>query len=300
LFNGGSSWEVIVTQDDLGGHAIYNHLVTAEILTPDPETSDGRFAHFKDVTSVEVLRRRLGEVGLTLEAMRPVEAAWRRSAHATFPPDHEIHFQAVELEKSADSRMERVDMRQCLLSGTNVDLMTFADVRWPTGWKPLRLGRRAIVADERTAKTAHDFAALSRLYSLLGKNCESVRAFQEASDFYYGEMEARRLATPLPWRILSIPAAYKYLSGDGENYAIALTWLIAMVLAIFPLLYYLISPYQSVPLAILHSLRVSTFLPAIKEAAPVRAQFAEGIERIVVALQVALTTLAIKRRFGRR
>lgn len=298
----GAPWEVCVTRDDLG-RDLFRRLLEAGVLILDMETGPEPYpyGHFEAVTSVEVLRGRLGGVGLTLEEREAVEAVWRREAQPTFPPDHEILFRAVGLNTSAGAEMASVDMRHCLLSGTDVDRITFMDVRWPADWKPFWLGRRSIVADERATRAAHELAALSQLYSRLGKNYDRERGFQEASDFYYGEMEARRRATPLPWRILSISAAYKYLSGYGENYAIALTWLIAVVLAIFPLLYYLISPYRSVPLAILHSLRVSTFLPAeMKAAAPVPTQFVEGIERIAVALQVGLTALAIKRRFGRK
>ena len=90
------------------------------------------------------------------------------------------------------------------------------------------------------------------------------------------------------------------MSGYGERYGLALTWLVFFILVLFPALYLMLGLPGGAGSAILHSLEVSTFMkPTTTSTSQITTRFVEGIERLLAPLQAGLFVLAVNRRLGR-
>jgi uncharacterized protein YjbI with pentapeptide repeats len=295
----GASWEVCVTPDDFPS-LLFSRLLHHHLLSLDLETQPGRYAHFVDITTLPELVARLQEEGFTEHETEIVAEVWQRYARPTFPPDGEVSFQGISFGVPERSQFMNVDLGRCLMAGANVEDVEFTNVRWRQRAKFLGLGRRSSVADEDAARTPADLLAVSHLYSQLRRNYERKGRYKEASGFYYGELETGQRAEPLLWRTISIRAFYKYLSGYGEQQALALLWLVLFVFVFFPVAYAFTDPELSFRTAVLHSLQVSTFLEtAVRHPVPLPTQFFAGFERIAVTLQAGLVALTIRRQFTR-
>jgi hypothetical protein len=164
----------------------------------------------------------------------------------------------------------------------------------------LPLATRAAVWDEEEASTPAAYAAVHRLYGQLKRNYGAGGMHREVSDFRYGEMEMLRMMEPPVVRSISVVAIYKYLSGYGERYGLALSLLFVFVFIVFPALYMVIGGDDDALGATLRSLEVSTFLTAEDEVTDTPTRFIEGFERLVVPLQAGMFVLAVNRRLGRK
>jgi hypothetical protein len=100
---------------------------------------------------------------------------------------------------------------------------------------------------------------------------------------------------------------YRALSGYGRQEGLAFAWLVFFLVVLFPSVYWALNPalydhWWAWPLS--HSLRVATFLRDAESATATHAasvspltSFAEGFERIAVAIQASLFVIAVKWRF---
>jgi hypothetical protein len=113
---------------------------------------------------------------------------------------------------------DRVSLRNCTLTaaiGLNNLQIRAADPDWPK-WR-----RRRILPDERTVRQSSAQAKVTRAravegsYRELRAALEDAKAAPAAADFYYGEMEMRRLAAPKLSIERTLLLFYKVLSGYG-------------------------------------------------------------------------------------
>jgi hypothetical protein len=185
----------------------------------------------------------------------------------------------------------------------------FTDVTWNIDKSFLK--KRNTIYDETLAHEDKNYSFVEKLYMWLRKNYEKMGSYGVAGDFFYGEMEMRRLNTGggINYILLSI---YKHLSGYGEIYILAFLWLLFAVLVLFPVLYMMTGlKYMSLEIrginlsnyvtALLHSLEISVFQKSSEiTASSFSGIFIEIFQRIFIALQTALFFLAVKRRFMRQ
>ncbi|MFF9799524.1 pentapeptide repeat-containing protein [Streptomyces rochei] len=157
-----------------------------------------------------------------------------------------------------------IDMTECLLAGTvHLDQIRLeGDCRFdapPTGifWskgRPVRWTRRRIVAEEQhwragqhgtirawnsSPPTASHVgpAQLAPVYRSLRKSFEDNKNEPGSADFYYGEMEMRRLDSTTPPAERRLLTAYWAISGYGLRAMRALSWLtLAAVTTLFSLM----------------------------------------------------------------
>jgi hypothetical protein len=292
----GAAHEVCVAAPDFPSRTLFDALCEAGLLVADQETKPPRFWHFRDATG-EALDAAMIEAGFEERDRRAAEAVWRGYAHPMFTDGA---MTGVAFDQPAAVAVSQVNLGRCFLVGTDVEPLTLEDIAWAE--QPRRpLGRRMAVRDEEAARTPEALAATGRLYTRLRRNAERGERQAEAGDFYYGEMEMRRRGQPPLLRTISLLALYKYLSGYGERSGLALGLLLGWIFVVFPAAYLLLGAVDGVARAVLHSLEVSTFLsPAREVALNVPGRFVEGFERLLVPLQAAMLTLAVRRRFARR
>jgi hypothetical protein len=108
--------------------------------------------------------------------------------------------------------------------GTDVSEISFIDNKWSV--KP---GQPVHILDDLLARNVLpprtvdgpygkvSFEECAETYRQLRKNFENKGNRIDAGQFYYGEMEIRRLSTPLYRRLFSLYSFYKILSSYGES-----------------------------------------------------------------------------------
>lgn len=130
---------------------------------------------------------------------------------------------------------EGVILERCELAGAiglGSLLILAADPRWPT------YRRRRSVADERSVHEADGqerrvrARAVEGLYRELRAALESSKAAPSAADFYYGEMEMRRLAARCSSFDRFLLELYKLVSGYGLRAWRALATYVAILVAV--------------------------------------------------------------------
>jgi uncharacterized protein YjbI with pentapeptide repeats len=294
----GAPWRVCVSRLELG--SLYDELVRRGVLHPDPETSDGRFANFLGVESEEQLVRRMGGA-LPADAVEAVRRLWTERAQPMFS-DRGAWLTGVTAANPSQVLFTGVNLGRVRIAGSGLAGARFEDVEWDHRRVFGALRRRSAAYDERECRERRDYETVCGFYHDLRVSYEQKNRLETAGDFYYGEMEMRRMRQPRLWRAVSLTAWFKYLSGYGENYALALAWLAAVVLVLCPALYIAAGFGQRNPVqAVLHSLEVVTFL---KESGPAAAiipvRFVEGVERVLAAALLGLFLPAIQRKFSRR
>jgi hypothetical protein len=82
------------------------------------------------------------------------------------------------------------------------------------------------VRDEQEFTTTAELAAIGTMYHRLRRNAARRDRTEDAAQFYFGELEMRRMSAPAPFRQVSLLALYKYLSGYGERRHLALSLLL--------------------------------------------------------------------------
>lgn len=97
-------------------------------------------------------------------------------------------------------------------------------------WRAWR-GEPGWTADPGAGAAATGPADLARVYRQLRKSLEDGKSEPDAADFYYGEMEMRRLDRSRPSGERGLLAAYWAVSGYGLRASRALGWLFAAMTA---------------------------------------------------------------------
>ncbi|MFD5577869.1 pentapeptide repeat-containing protein [Streptomyces pseudogriseolus] len=177
----------------------------------------------------------------------------------------EVRLMSLRGVDAAHLLLSDINMTECLLAGTvHLDQIRLeGDCRfgtppegtfWSRG-RPVRWTKRRIVAEERHWRTAQIGTArewnnpshtasshvgpaqLAPVYRSLRKSFEDNKNEPGSADFYYGEMEMRRLDSNTPLAERRLLAAYWALSGYGLRATRALSWLIlAAVTTLFSLI----------------------------------------------------------------
>ncbi len=225
---------------------------------------------------------------------------------------------------------ERVDLSKALFYGTSLlegenTRVEFNDVYW--GRKSI-LGRQVLQDEfEETTKEffLERYQSISDLYHQLVKIYEAKREFETAEDFHIGEMEMRRKriwAAAKPWcrwhrRWTNSYFLYKILSNYGTSYWHALVVLCLMLLGfgVFSLLSgfsvdgypveYNLSPHWQITWTDVWSALgyALSALPlkhdAVYKASAPWLEIVKGLASLVLSGQLALTLLAVRRRFKR-
>jgi len=132
-----------------------------------------------------------------------------------------------------------------LVSFKGVDLSNaeFHNVEWQKT-KEMIFITRNIIVDEKVFRENGNYEEVSKIYNQLRKNYESKLLFNEASNFFIGEMEAIRkslLNGPARQKLSSVPySLYKGLALYGESYFLPLiVWTPATILLFLLLRHYL-------------------------------------------------------------
>jgi uncharacterized protein YjbI with pentapeptide repeats len=140
----------------------------------------------------------------------------------------------VELKNSTIAKPvtigEGVSLRDTSFLGTTgLDLVRVADAQWQTAketgrrWPQRSRNARKILADESKIVTTEtdpeklrkDYVAVEGLYRQFRSGLEASKAAPAAADFYYGEMEMRRLAaSPKSFEKILL-WCYKWIGGYG-------------------------------------------------------------------------------------
>jgi len=243
-----------------------------------------------------------------------------------FSKTFQTHFISVEFQKPEDVLFRMVNLSKCFLVNTDLSKVELTGVEWYTK-KGLFFTRKAVY-DEVSGEKDKNYQLIEKLYRQLKKNFEGRGSYGEAGDFHYGEMEMRRLSHRWFFRYLSLTSLYKILSGYGEKYWLALFWLFLFLL-FFSLAYLVIgmklqtakvvemriiqySPALSFHIfldhnfwwdyyqSLIHSLEIATF-QRDKAFVPISTtgRLFEILETILIPIQVALSVLAVRRRFRR-
>jgi uncharacterized protein YjbI with pentapeptide repeats len=285
---------VTLADHDVSNPCELKELVKKRILMPDAEGT-GYFL-FNTIKSKNDLDARLQKSGVTGRIGEELLKVWVEGAVPSFPEDATTLFRSVTFEHPERCEFAESNLENCLFSGTSVKEMKFSNVRW-AHQSMFPTGSRYAVQDELVAQTRYE--SVRQLYHELEANYHESGRYREASDFRYGKMEMLRKAGPAALRNISVLAAYKYLSGYGERYGLALTWLVLFVLVVFPTLYLMLGLQGGAGSAVLHSLEVSTFMEATTTTtSQIAIRVVEGIERLLVPLQAGLFALAVNRRLG--
>ncbi|MCY4438251.1 MAG: pentapeptide repeat-containing protein [Chloroflexi bacterium] len=195
-------------------------------------------------------------------------------------------------------------------------------------WGSEELAQDSEVERERN-QTRNDerWEKVENTYRDLRRNFEDRRDFADASEFYVGEMEVRRLAKPRHEReVLSLEALYFHLSTYGENWWKPLVWLFVLLLLstsvytgwglrvdnpgavsenIIRIFWQpgVASPTNDLKMfvwALLHSLSVLSFL-RISVAEPLHwtGQFMAIMQLLLSPILITLSLLAIRRKLKR-
>src|ERR1700722_3466954 len=178
-------------------------------------------------------------------------------------------FTRTKFDKPQNVEFYQTYLGRALLHNCDVSNLSFSDVIW----RRRRGSRKLMIFDEQIQVEAErsgptmnkqsdylwevteglrppegdpnerNYSLVAEIYQQLNKNCDERRDYLAAGDFYYGEMEMKRLAGPqhipvLRWwhQNFGLVAWYKYASAYGESY-IRPVVAILIVLAIFTLLF---------------------------------------------------------------
>lgn len=143
-------------------------------------------------------------------------------------------FEGVDFKRPERVSFAHVDLSKVRMTQADFSGVSFIGVQWP------QIGRRQSLYDEKwitETKAPEDQwrPRLESAYRNIRVSLESSKDFNTASDFYIGEMTARRKQLSR-WRanLFSIPAVYRYSSrygcAPGQAFCVLLGLLIAYAL----------------------------------------------------------------------
>jgi uncharacterized protein YjbI with pentapeptide repeats len=247
--------EVIFTEDAIFSEAKLN------------QVADFRDAEFRDV-SIFIKTRFRGDPGVVgSPEISGIRSAALTKDDARFPGPV---FTRTTFERPQDVEFYQTYLGQALFHGCDVSKFLFSNVTWRRrrrGVGQLMIFEEAVEVgagnSDATRKKQSDYrwevtealrpgqgdpnernySLIAEIYQQLHKNYDERRDYVAAGDFYFGEMEMKRLAGPqrvraLRWwhQNLGLVAFYKYASAYGESYVRPVVALL-IVLGIFTLLF---------------------------------------------------------------
>jgi hypothetical protein len=281
---------------DFADPRIFDELNRIGLLAQDKEHR--QCANMPHIESVDELERRLRENNFSKEHIDQVRLAWSQCSVPTFSRQG-AYFQGAHFAKPDCVTFDNISLADCRFAKSNAGQARFQNVEWDRQPTYLWGSARRSVADERDAKTTEDFRATASLYKELAATCGARGLFDDARDFYFGEMEMNRLRKPRPMRYVSWEAWYFYLSGYGDRPVWALFWLVLAIFGLFPLLY-LTTGVVHDPISALHrSLRASAFFEVPKDTDPLLATLVTAVQEIAVKVQACILGVSVKRMFWR-
>lgn len=171
-----------------------------------------------------------------------------------------MSFMRLDITGCESISFQHVDLSRVRFVDTNLTSIEFIDVTWrPIPYfKPKRRGLFDEILFRETAKgnskrhpqafvsllssekesiiSAENVEAIRRAYQQLRYNSEEQKDYMSVGDFYYGEMEMRRMKLPFWKRIIfSWEALYRIVSGYGERWVNSIAIIVIMLL-VFPAL----------------------------------------------------------------
>jgi len=164
-------------------------------------------------------------------------------------------FALAEFAKPGEIVFDEVDLGRVLFHKCDVSQLCFGSVTW--GERTNKCGKSVFdetVSLERLTESGPRMdeqrrcAAVAQIYQHLKKNYDSRLDHSTADEFYFGEMEMKRLAAPMDGPILwlrrwllprfSLVALYRYASDCGNSYwkpMLGLFGVLALFAILFPL-----------------------------------------------------------------
>jgi len=233
---------------------------------------------------------------------------------------------SVLFQKPQDTLFRIVNLSRCSFINTDLSSVELTDIKWSI--KRGLLDTRKVIFDEISDDPNKNYPLIEKVYRQLKKNYKDRGNYGEAGDFHYGEMEMRRLSHCGFFKYLSLTALYKYLSGYGEKYWRAFFWLAVFLvsfagsylitgiemqskdanLSVVIIYKFTFQPstlltsafWKDFSSSLLHTFEVATFQrDRMLTPLSTSGKFLEILQTIIVSAQVALTALAIKRKFKR-
>jgi hypothetical protein len=218
--------------------------------------------------------------------------------------------ESVVFMKPDQTAFQSVDLRRVRFRGTNLRGVRFLDVDW---WQD-KLGRHGLF-EEVWFHELTDGPLRHEFLPVLEETCrnarvalEENRSFDMASDFYIGEMDARRMRLGL-WRrhFFSVPAIYRFVSNYGTNVGWALRILVYFYLLHVAATLFIASHAASLNVSdqlIDTALRSLLVLPllATNPALPIVTGAQAWVDvafRFMVPIQIAMLALAFRSRIKR-
>jgi hypothetical protein len=253
----------------------------------------------------------------------------------------EADFRFAKIRKDGRLVFDGANLRFGRFGGLNLGRVDFRVVKWFQSTGNVWTTNRNALWDEfrplEEHKTDRDLPEIADSYRQLVLNCEGRRDFESAEDFHIGEMEIRRrteetrIRKPVLrwlWKHLNAYALYWQFSRYGTSYVVAIVWLLAWVVVLFPTVFMFSGfqfvdttsgrsagtiEYQILPdfrhtgqwfldwlKAINFSVSIATFQKTrLFEPSGNATYLLSAIESVVVAAQSALVLFAIRRRFKR-
>jgi hypothetical protein len=160
---------------------------------------------------------------------------------------------------------------------------------------------RQVVADEIDAingREGANFESAERVYRHLRRSYQAHLDFTRARDFYFGEMEMRRLSHQDWWRRWStLTHLFWIVSGYGARWRRAVVWLLGMI-ATFALIYGFMDMQPGD--AIIQSILVTVLRPAeFGSTAPPERWLAQALQLILSPVLITVLVLAVREQFRR-
>ena len=136
-----------------------------------------------------------------------------------------------------------LDLSMVSFKGVALTFVEFNNVKWSVE-KVMFFFTRYVVVDEKVLDKYENYRDVSQIYNQLRKNYESRLAFDEASNFFVGEMEAvRKRLRNGTWKdkLASVGySVYKYMGLYSENAALPLIFWTSIIIVVFAALRLLI------------------------------------------------------------
>ena len=208
--------------------------------------------------------------------------------------------------KGKSEKEKKLELGLVSFKGVDLSNVQFDNVEWQKIEKEMIFITRDVIVDEKMLDKYRNYEEVSKIYNQLRKNYESKLLFNEASNFFIGEMEAirrKRINGDALEKLSSIPySLYRGLALYGESYFLPLIiWTPAIIIGFFALRFYLgicsVQP-DHVPILPVQPVLVDSFA-AYFQFPRSSTNIYDTVERIVSIPILGTAFIAIRRKFER-